>query len=591
MSKRFLRRYDGKPASQAGASETTERAASWLPSLTREQKIIIALVLFAFLLRLANAVLVDFNVSDENVYTTRSINFLESGLVNTVDESVLFFYVTDAGYHLLGVNAVSARLPAIVFGSLTVLLVFLVGKELEWPFEKAALAGFLAAFSPMYIQYTMGEMDTMTQFFALAAFYFIVASRRNPKLILVSAACAGFAFLTKPFGAFIIPVLAVYAAWNYRVFIKNKWVIPAALLGLLLLTPPLVGNYLLFKEKKVVDIPFSVFLHIPVSMYAGLGLPSPFAVEKVAANWRWTIDSLLSKDSVLMLPLALLGFLFAVSRRDSALVCLGLWSAVIIVFIASSQPLPWHFVNASPGLCLLAAEGLWLIWQRIRDYKLAAYAPYLFIALYLASSAWSIAPDWRAGTPTVQLRDYASRIPANALVVADYRIYRGRFAWALNDKHYLESSLQDLIPKLRNQSASLFPVYFVECVPGDCGWAKDMPPSNWFVDYLKANLTTKKVAVFYDSQGPAYAVYETPSPVRLDSRVLAIADSTHTFYFYPVAEWGRLDYKESYTPKETLDVVLNGAAYALVMAAVLAALLTPFALVYYFLQVAWRPWY
>ena len=84
--------------------------------------------------------------ADETVYGTHAINFINSGAVSNQNQSPLWFFLADFLYKIFGITLFSARLTSIIFSTLTILLVFLLGKEL---FNKkiAVLAAFLFTIS------------------------------------------------------------------------------------------------------------------------------------------------------------------------------------------------------------------------------------------------------------------------------------------------------------------------------------------------------------------------------------------------------------------------------------------------------------
>ncbi|MEK7233518.1 MAG: glycosyltransferase family 39 protein [Elusimicrobiota bacterium] len=107
-------------------------------------------------------------------------------------------WLMSAGIAVFGENELSFRLPAVVFDTLVILLIFLLGDELfDAARHRAGL--FAAAFyaiNPLMIRLVSGRIpndttNAVTVFFvALTVFLFVVSARRNSRL---AAAAAGLA--------------------------------------------------------------------------------------------------------------------------------------------------------------------------------------------------------------------------------------------------------------------------------------------------------------------------------------------------------------------------------------------------------------
>ncbi|MEJ5364730.1 MAG: glycosyltransferase family 39 protein [Desulfosoma sp.] len=94
---------------------------------------------------------------------------LPSGLV--YKRALLFTYTVAGSFKMFGVNLLSARLPSIVFGMLSVLLIFTVGKRF-FGATAAMIAAFLMAAVPFEITWARAcRMYAMYQFFFLLGFF------------------------------------------------------------------------------------------------------------------------------------------------------------------------------------------------------------------------------------------------------------------------------------------------------------------------------------------------------------------------------------------------------------------------------------
>src|SRR3989344_8071919 len=97
-------------------------------------------------------------LGDEMVHGPHAIGFLHSGLISTIAHSPLWFYLTDIFMRLLGVTVFSARFLSFFYGSLSILIVYLISSRI---FTKkiGLISSFLLSVSYFSIRYTLMEMD------------------------------------------------------------------------------------------------------------------------------------------------------------------------------------------------------------------------------------------------------------------------------------------------------------------------------------------------------------------------------------------------------------------------------------------------
>src|SRR3989344_5623755 len=117
---------------------------------------------------------------DEMVYGVHAIGMINSGLLQEMHEDPVWFYLTDLVYKLFSVTLVSSRLLSIVFGSLSVIILYLLTKEM---FNKriALVTSILLTFSSFHILMTLTEMDVTMTFFMLLSSYFLVKYLKENK--------------------------------------------------------------------------------------------------------------------------------------------------------------------------------------------------------------------------------------------------------------------------------------------------------------------------------------------------------------------------------------------------------------------------
>lgn len=163
---------------------------------------------------------------DENFYFESSRYMLETGDVITpryMDEErfqkpILFYWFILFAFKVLGVHWLAARMPSIIFGAFTALLVFAIAETLFKNRKAAVVSALFFATTPLCYRYARLAVPDMALVFfeTLALYFFISCYKRKRKIRLMAFfASLGVAFLIKgPVGA-VIPLLIVGIFWAF----------------------------------------------------------------------------------------------------------------------------------------------------------------------------------------------------------------------------------------------------------------------------------------------------------------------------------------------------------------------------------------
>ncbi|MEK6841216.1 MAG: glycosyltransferase family 39 protein, partial [Nanoarchaeota archaeon] len=141
-------------------------------------KYLIILFILAFILRgiVANNLAPN---ADEMLHAPHAINFINSGKLQIMDQDPIWFFLTDLSYKIFGVNMFAARFLAVLFGSLSVLILYLIIKLL-YNKTVALISSIVLTFSSFHILMSLAEMDVaMTFFILLSLFFFIKALKEK----------------------------------------------------------------------------------------------------------------------------------------------------------------------------------------------------------------------------------------------------------------------------------------------------------------------------------------------------------------------------------------------------------------------------
>ncbi len=343
----------------------------------------------------------------------------------------LYYYVLAGWTRLMGAGQAgewTLRFPSVVFGILTVLLMWAVGRRLMGRGAGVA-AAWLAAVHPLYVYYAQeARMYTQLVFLAVLAGYFLIRaadppsrrlSLRTPEIQFSSSAypapavgagvrfssvawwsvfaiVAGAMLYTHYFGAFLLIAYALcYAIYWLRHDRQWAHLWPALLSGLaiLLLYLPWLPSML---NRYRVD-----------SSYWGGALKLGEAVRHVAVSFTSAApEAMLEPDAVRLLPffgLALavaIGALLLDPRRRPALgwLLIGLIVPVVgVLAVASRSPKfnARYLMLASPAYLLILSGGIGALLHRTGPRgRPIGYALAGMLSLFLIGASFVSVSNW-----------------------------------------------------------------------------------------------------------------------------------------------------------------------------------------------------
>jgi hypothetical protein len=169
---------------------------------------------------------------DEAVTSYAAIGLMEHGapiLPSGIEytRALLNSYLIALSFNIFGVSEFSARIVSVIFGTLAIPLVYLLGKELGR--RTGLIATLLITFSAFEILWAReARMYAQFQFFYLltAYLFYISLKKDNSKLFLLSGISFILAWYSHVFSLFFIPVAVTYIVLcKRREFLKNKYII------------------------------------------------------------------------------------------------------------------------------------------------------------------------------------------------------------------------------------------------------------------------------------------------------------------------------------------------------------------------------
>lgn len=570
----------------------TERFIDFIFS-NDERKWLIVILLIGIILRFFAASNID-PLADESVHGPHAIGMLHSGLISTIVECPLWFYLTDIALNILGVTVFSVRFLSFFYGSLTIILVYLLGSRL-FNRKIGLLSSFLLSVSFFTIRFTLAEMDLCAAFFVILAIYSFIASLEKGKFPLLAAVCMGLASSVKTLSLFFMPAFLI----GFFLFTKKaeaetkksyntrniKRVIYFGLIVLLFFSPIVIHNYLLYKDKGIVDIYFSQYFNINNSRatYPDQGTTSLLETN-LFEGLIYVFKQMFVFEPVIF-PLGLLGIMLYLFKKEKNKYCfffiLFELSGLVLLLIASNW-LATHYTMLIPVMCIFAS--LFIDKFSSSFTKVISINPKkIIVIIILIFQLWLLLPVMSSSCGTCKLRNYAiSSMDKNSVVIADPRIYRGDIVWAFYDFHYLELSyFSEIMSVNENLSNTKVPVkaYFVECAIDDCGWGtiKNQPEFNKSIEEFFSSMPENSIVKVLNGGGgtggenaPHFKIYQ--ATLSLDPRIISMIDSTHSWYYYPVNYIPKNQIFDSYKVRGAIDNLIYKFAWLVLISSIILAI-------------------
>ncbi|QQS38642.1 glycosyltransferase family 39 protein [Candidatus Woesebacteria bacterium] len=345
----------------------------------------------------------------------------------------LYFYIVLPFVKLLGLNIWVVRAPGALMGTATIILIYLLAKELRGKDVKIkilnltldfpTIAALFLAISPWHIHFSRGGWEVnIATFFITIGVLFLVKSAKNTRYFKYSSLFFVLGLYTYHAARIVIPLLLLgYVLSNFKYLLKNfKPILIAGIFGLVLLLPlakDLTGEAGMSRaagvgifadigplnkineqrgEHENVDGLVAELIHNKLVNYA----------IAIAENWgeHFSGDFLfISGDDIqrnkvpdhgqmyLIDSLLLIAGLYFISRGVNSKWSFMLWWLLIAPFAAAltfQSPHALRSHNMIIPLCLISAYGLTNMLNIFKQNTLLKYTlfPIMFIML-----VWSFA--------------------------------------------------------------------------------------------------------------------------------------------------------------------------------------------------------
>lgn len=518
--------------------------------MTKTGVLVFSIFILAIVLRIIVATHVDIG-PDEMVYSVLPLNIISAKALGTIEQSPVYFYTVDIGYKIFGgVTSFTTRLPSILFGSLAVLLIFLVVVELFNDKAMALTTAFLFAISTFALRNNF-EMDMMAYFLVLLStlFFFRFLTGQRIKNLYLTAGFFAIAVLVKNIVIVFVPAYIItFFGYGFRnkvfffssenkFFFNNKLflhILGAILLCVIITAPVFIYNYLTYTAKGVTDYYFSNILGIGETVHKGIqGKPWSFH----------TLRSSIQEISISKMPvqmfLGTIGMILLFRRRVYHSLFFVISMILLILYIGGKTASPSHYLWLPIVLSIYGAGVVCFVKDNFFQKVKAKHFFLVFAAALLIFNTTRLHDLITNTSATLQLNTYvAENIPREAIIIIDPRIYRGVHAWAFNEQYYLEGTffpqLQETINAAPQEQRVSIPLYYIECGKGtNCGWKQeDFERIYNFSEQLSSFFRRELTSIAQIKEIDTFNIYR--GVIKAPQGIYHAIDQTKLFWFYSV---------------------------------------------------------
>ncbi len=363
----------------------------------------------------------DLSGYDDTAYTHEAKTMLQTGDWWTMslngnpdfDKPPLFIWLLALSFKIFGATDFAAKVPGVLLGWATVVLVYFLAKEMlsyepenssagedaasrrEW---LPVLSMLSMATTQYFLKYSSHAMtDVPFTFFFTLAVYFYVRSRKNSYFLLAGGIATGLATLTRsPMGLFPLAIIVLHFIFTRRLKLLFSFNFAGCVVFALLIT----ATWFLRE--------YSLFGDVFVNRHFGNFLDHSASIAKPRTDWQqflWYFEYLflIVKLYFPWFPLMFYGLFLAFRKaqqsRFSAPVetLLIIWFFVVLLPFSSAESKVLRYIlPVFPAFAILSAYGLHRL---LSTKRLPKFAQITFLLLTLAAFIAVAFPNYelRAG--------------------------------------------------------------------------------------------------------------------------------------------------------------------------------------------------
>ncbi|MCW4047236.1 MAG: PQQ-binding-like beta-propeller repeat protein [Candidatus Bathyarchaeota archaeon] len=315
-------------------------------------------------------------VTDEQTYSQWAFHIFKTGDYLTpwaygtldigIEKPPLFMWLISLAYQVFGVNNFASRIWSAVFGTLSLVLVFYLGKKLYNVPVGLLSALVLGTFTTFYMFARHAMTDVPFVFFILASVYFLVLSEKTEdtnRYTALGGVFFGLAFMTKQLIALLIPLITfsyfTATGRGIRFFFTKRFALFWRV-GLLVIAPWVIYMILRFGP----DFWHSFFV------YSGI-IRASSTIESHAGGYLYYFSYLVNNENpfwVVLLPFGagLCAFNAAFKRLKGDTLIIAWIATVLAVFTFAQTKLEWYILPAFPAFAIAISSFLYQVAKKIQ---------------------------------------------------------------------------------------------------------------------------------------------------------------------------------------------------------------------------------
>ena len=329
-------------------------------------------------------------------------------------------YVSVPAIAIFGLNEFGVRVTPIVYGTLTVLLLYLLVQELFKKKTISLLSAFFLAISPWHIQLTRASFESsFSVFWVVMGIWFLLKGLKNPKWLIISMLPFAISVYTynsarifTPLFLFVVAILYWKDLWKVK-----KWFLGAGAVFLVLLLPlvPFVLSGEASARYKLVSITDDAGL-VPRIEERRNNSKLPDILTKLIHN-RYTYNTFYFSENYLahftpdflfirgaghkqhhvqgvgqlywiQAPYLLYGIYFLLKKKDKSLKILFPWLFLAFIPVSmtnDSIPNALRTLIAVPVYQIFTAVGVYEFIQKTKDQRLKTFVIFFSVLLFLVN--------------------------------------------------------------------------------------------------------------------------------------------------------------------------------------------------------------
>ncbi len=318
----------------------------------------------------------------------------------------VYIYSVALAENFFGPTDLAVRLPAVLFGTLTVLALYFLAKELAFTDLLALLITLLLAISPWHLQFTRAGFETSGALFfvTVGMVCFLQSTKKNIWWLLPAMISFSLATMTYHNARVILPLLVPFLFFLFRGSFKKKLKQVVIILGITLLfnLPYLpawvsVQGRARLTSESILGQPGNLITNIQQNIVSNYSLDYLFfrgdqagrhSVKKLGETFAW------------QLPFYLIGLYLIIKKKDSTAKIILAWFLLGGIPAAITKISPHAlrgFLMVVPLTIIIAVgvakfKKLWLILLPVFVFNL-----FLYLHVYYYHYPKAYAADWSDG--------------------------------------------------------------------------------------------------------------------------------------------------------------------------------------------------